>query len=122
MPLGFFNHYLPMLSNTHSLFYFIASLLTLPSQELKTNEKNNLQEYIDTIKPLLAAIKLSLTLLSIPSLLTLPSQELKTNEKNNLQEYIDTINSCYPPEIVQYYSPNYSETLLSKLDDYERVM
>jgi hypothetical protein len=47
-------------------------------------------------------------------------QSLKSDDKNSkLQEYINTINSCYPPEIVQYYSPNYSDTLLSKLDTYE---
>lgn len=36
-----------------------------------------------------------------------------------LQEYVQTINSCYPPEIVQYYSPNYSDSLLKKLEDYD---
>lgn len=46
-------------------------------------------------------------------------QELITDDKTSkLQEYITTINSCYPPEIVQYYSPNYSETLLAKLDSF----
>jgi hypothetical protein len=46
-------------------------------------------------------------------------QSLKTDDKTSkLQEYISTINSCYPPEIVQYYSPNYSDTLLAKLDDF----
>ena len=46
-------------------------------------------------------------------------QELQADEDSELQEYISTINACYPPEIVQYYSPNYSETLLKKLDEYE---
>jgi hypothetical protein len=47
-------------------------------------------------------------------------QELVNNEDktSKLQEYITTINSCYPPEIVSYYSPNYSETLLAKLDEF----
>ena len=46
-------------------------------------------------------------------------QSLLTEDKTSkLQEYIATINSCYPPEIVQYYSPNYSETLLAKLDTF----
>lgn len=44
-------------------------------------------------------------------------QELRSDDKNKLQEYIATINSCFPPEIVQYYSPNYAETLLKKLDE-----
>ena len=34
-----------------------------------------------------------------------------------LQEYIATINSCYPHEIVQFYSPNYADTLIQKLDE-----
>lgn len=46
-------------------------------------------------------------------------QEMKTEDKTSkLQEYINTINQCYPSEIVQYYTPNYSETLLKQLDDY----
>lgn len=49
-------------------------------------------------------------------------QELVNNEDKTtkIQEYISTINSCYPPEIVNYYSPNYSDTLLEKLDSFER--
>jgi len=49
-------------------------------------------------------------------------QEMKQKNQDNskLQEYIMTINSCYPAEIVQYYTPNYSETLLEKLDNYQR--
>ena len=50
-------------------------------------------------------------------------QELKLDEQNNshLLEYINTINSCFPPELVQYYSPNYSNELLKKLDDFENA-
>jgi hypothetical protein len=47
-------------------------------------------------------------------------QKLRNDDKaSKLQEYISTINSCYPPEIVQYYSPDYSDTLLRKLDQFE---
>lgn len=48
-------------------------------------------------------------------------QELKADEQNNahIMEYISTINSCFPPELVQYYSPNYSNELLKKLEDFE---
>ncbi len=35
-----------------------------------------------------------------------------------MKDYILTINNCYPEEIVQYYSPGYSKTLLSKIDEY----
>lgn len=33
-------------------------------------------------------------------------------------EYIRTINECYPEEIVRYYSPGYSATLLEKIEEY----
>lgn len=32
------------------------------------------------------------------------------------------INNCYPPEVVEYYSPNYSKTLLQKIDEYQPAM
>ncbi|KAJ3088534.1 Sperm-associated antigen 6 [Quaeritorhiza haematococci] len=35
-------------------------------------------------------------------------------------EYIRAINECYPEEIVRYYSPGYSATLLDKIDEYTR--
>jgi hypothetical protein len=37
---------------------------------------------------------------------------------SKLAEAIRTINECYPEEIVRYYSPGYSATLLAKIDDY----
>ena len=37
---------------------------------------------------------------------------------SKLKEYVDTINSCYPEEIVRYYSPGYSDTLMEKIDNY----
>lgn len=37
---------------------------------------------------------------------------------SKLAEYIRVINECYPEEIVRYYSPGYSTTLLSKIDGY----
>lgn len=46
-------------------------------------------------------------------------QELRVDESSNLDlmEYITTINGCFPEEIIHYYSPGYSETLLKKLDE-----
>merc|ERR1711997_131583 len=38
---------------------------------------------------------------------------------SDVLSFISTINSCFPPELVQYYSPNYSQQLLKKLDDFE---
>ena len=32
-------------------------------------------------------------------------------------EWINIINTCYPQEIVQFYSPNYAQTLIEKLGD-----
>ncbi len=47
-------------------------------------------------------------------------QELRADDKNSkLQEYIATINSLYPLEVVQYYSPNYVQTILNRLDEYD---
>jgi 3-methyladenine DNA glycosylase AlkD len=45
-------------------------------------------------------------------------QEVKAEVGTKLRDYIDEINRLYPPEIVNYYSPNYSETLLKKLDEF----
>lgn len=46
-------------------------------------------------------------------------QEIKADEGSELQESIDAINAAFPPEVVKYYSPGYSETLLERLDGYE---
>mmetsp|Transcript_19441 Transcript_19441/g.60042 ORF Transcript_19441/g.60042 Transcript_19441/m.60042 type:complete len:195 (+) Transcript_19441:1202-1786(+) len=45
-------------------------------------------------------------------------QELNETVGGKLTEFIQQINSCYPPEIVEYYSPNYSKRLLEKIEDY----
>ena len=49
--------------------------------------------------------------------------EQDKNQENvnysDILQYINTINSCFPPELVQYYSPNYSQQLLKKLDEFE---
>ena len=45
-------------------------------------------------------------------------QEIKAEPGSKLAEYIDEINNYYPPDIVNYYSPNYAETLLKKMDEY----
>jgi hypothetical protein len=36
-----------------------------------------------------------------------------------LTPIIEEINKCFPPEIVEYYSPGYSKTLLNKIDEFE---
>jgi hypothetical protein len=46
-------------------------------------------------------------------------QELNETVGGKLTEFIMQINNCYPPEVVEYYSPNYSKTLLQKIDEYQ---
>lgn len=33
---------------------------------------------------------------------------------------VEQINECFPEEIVQYYSPGYSDTLLQRLDGHQQ--
>jgi hypothetical protein len=35
---------------------------------------------------------------------------------SKLKEAVEVLNSCYPEEIVRYYSPSYSQKLLEQLD------
>ena len=43
-------------------------------------------------------------------------QALGATPGTELKEHVDVINSCYPEEIVKYYSPSYSAQLLQKLE------
>lgn len=43
-------------------------------------------------------------------------QQLDAQSGSKLKEFVDVINSCYPEEIVKYYSPGYSQQLLEKLE------
>jgi hypothetical protein len=45
-------------------------------------------------------------------------QKIVSEPGSKLAEYIQTINNCYPPEIVQYYSPEYATTFMEKIDSY----
>lgn len=45
-------------------------------------------------------------------------QELNESVGGKLTQFIQRINNCYPPEIVEYYSPNYSKKLMDKIDNY----
>jgi len=42
-------------------------------------------------------------------------QALEASSGSAIKEYVDVIKSCYPEEIVQYYSPGYATQLLDKL-------
>ncbi|XP_068199111.1 sperm-associated antigen 6-like isoform X2 [Antennarius striatus] len=46
-------------------------------------------------------------------------QEIQAEPGSVLQEHINNINSCFPEEIVRYYSPGYSEALLERLENYK---
>jgi hypothetical protein len=47
-------------------------------------------------------------------------QEIQAEPGSKLREYIEEINSHYPQDIVNYYSPNYADGLLKKLDEYQQ--
>jgi hypothetical protein len=44
---------------------------------------------------------------------------LQAEDGSQLAESISEINAAYPSEIVKYYSPGYSDTLLNRLDSFE---
>jgi len=45
-------------------------------------------------------------------------QEVGAESGSKLHDLIDEINSFYPTEIVHYYSPNYADQLIKKMDDF----
>ncbi len=52
-------------------------------------------------------------------------QEVSTMSKKDpesasaqLDDLVNTINKCFPDEVIKYYSPGYSETLLKKVDNF----
>ena len=48
-------------------------------------------------------------------------QQMAEAPGSKLKEVVEVINSCYPEEIVRYYSPNYSQQLLDKLESMHPV-
>jgi 3-methyladenine DNA glycosylase AlkD len=46
-------------------------------------------------------------------------QQLNETVGGKLTESIQQINACYPPEIVEYYSPAYADKLMSKIDEFQ---
>ena len=45
-------------------------------------------------------------------------QELAEAHGGELASIVEEINKCFPAEIVQYYSPGYSKTLMDKIDEF----
>lgn len=45
-------------------------------------------------------------------------QEIPAEPGSTLKEYITVINSCFPEEIVRYFSPGYPDSLLDKVEEY----
>jgi hypothetical protein len=48
-------------------------------------------------------------------------QEIKCDPNSKLAEHIRDINNEYPPDVVNYYSPDYADKLLQRLEDYNEV-
>lgn len=46
-------------------------------------------------------------------------QELKDDNEGLLSVYINTINSCFPEEVVRYFSPGYAEKLMERVEAYQ---
>ncbi|KYM79307.1 Sperm-associated antigen 6 [Atta colombica] len=46
-------------------------------------------------------------------------QEIQAEPGTTLSEYITIINSCFPEEIVRYYSPGYPDSLLEAVEQYQ---
>lgn len=46
-------------------------------------------------------------------------QEITAEPGSKLKEAIDAVNSCYPEEVVRYYSPGYSHELMQKIEEYQ---
>jgi hypothetical protein len=44
--------------------------------------------------------------------------QLAEDADGKLAEHIKGIQDCYPPEIVEYYSPNYANQLMKKIDEF----
>lgn len=49
-------------------------------------------------------------------------QEITAEPGSSLAESIQAINACYPDDIVKFYSPGYSETLLERVDKFEPAL
>lgn len=43
-------------------------------------------------------------------------QQMAEAPGSKLKEAVEIINSCFPEEVVRYYSPSYSQSLLQKLE------
>lgn len=45
-------------------------------------------------------------------------QEINPEPGSKLKEAIDAVNSCYPEEVVRYYSPGYNQELMAKIEEF----
>lgn len=46
-------------------------------------------------------------------------QEISADPGTELAESIQAINDTFPSEIVEYYKPGYSDTLLQRVEEYQ---
>ena len=47
-------------------------------------------------------------------------QSIKASSGQKLKDYVDLINNQFPPEAVQFYSPDYAESLIKKMEEYNK--
>merc|ERR1719350_1231734 len=88
------------------------------SEDLQTKSKAALKKilqkcvYLPALEPLLHDAPSNI-------LQHVVAQYSKSDPETALCEYIREINTCFPEEIVRYYSPGYSEQLLQRVECYK---
>ena len=45
-------------------------------------------------------------------------QQIQAESGSKLAQFVADVNALYPPEVVSYYSPQYPELLLKKVDEF----
>lgn len=46
-------------------------------------------------------------------------QEIRTEPGSHLYEYITLINSCFPDDVIRFYTPGFSDSILERIDLYQ---
>ena len=72
--------------------------------------------------PLLLLLLLLFLLILLLFFFPIQVQEIKAEPGTPLSESIAAINGCFPEEIVKYYSPGYSETLLQRVESFQPAL
>jgi len=112
------------------------------SEDLKTKTKRALKSilqmcvYMPALEPLLEASPSNILKYVVQQISkTLPNdltarktfvqngglqkvQEIRAPPGSKLKEYKEAINSLYPPEVIQYYTPEYAQTIMKKVEEF----